>query len=105
MPPFRKHIFICTNDRPNDPNSSCAPKGGKALQIAFKERLKQLGLNTEIRANQSGCLDACQHGVAVVIYPAQVWYGGVTLDDVNEIIDKSIIHDDVVERLLVTRSK
>jgi len=40
--------------------------------------LKELGLNTQIRANSAGCLDACEHGVTIVIYPEQAWYGFVS---------------------------
>lgn len=69
--------------------------------MTFKEKLKQLGLSADVRANRSGCLDACQHGVAVVIYPDQIWYGGVKLEDIDEIIDKSILKDEVIERLKI----
>lgn len=99
MSKFKKHIFICTNLREKDPLSSCAPKGGLEVQKRFKERLKDLGLNSTVRANQSGCLDTCKHGVSLVIYPKGLWYAHVTPDDVDEIIDKSIIKDEVIERL------
>lgn len=54
-----------------------------------------------VRANASGCLDACEFGVSVVVYPEGIWYGGVTVDDVPEIIDQHIIKGKVVERLLI----
>lgn len=99
MPPFKKHIFICTNFRDKDPASSCRPKGGLAVQERFKARLKEMGLAHEVRANQSGCLDMCKHGVSLVIYPQGLWYGHVTIDDIDEIIEKSIQGDTVIERL------
>jgi (2Fe-2S) ferredoxin len=95
---------VCTNLREKDPASCCATKGALAVQKRFKERLKELGLSADIRANQSGCLDACQNGVALVIYPAQIWYGHVTLDDIDEIINQSIIGDGVVERLVIAKT-
>jgi (2Fe-2S) ferredoxin len=99
MPPCKKHIFVCTNLRPNEPAGCCEPKGGSAIHARFKERIKEMGLAHEVRANKSGCLDACAHGPTVVIYPQGLWYGGVKLGDVDEIIDKSIIRDEVIERL------
>lgn len=103
MPHFEKHIFVCTNTRPpGHPTPSCGPKGGLDVQKKFKERLKDLGLKSKVRANQAGCLDSCQHGVTVVIYPQGIWYKHVTVSDVDEIIEKSVIGKTVVERLLMS---
>lgn len=103
MPHFEKHIFVCTNTRPAEhPTPSCGPKGGLEIQKKFKERLAALGLKSKVRANQSGCLDVCAQGVAVVIYPQGIWYKNVTVNDVDEIIEKSIVGKTVVERLLLT---
>ena len=101
MTGFRKHIFICTNQRDGAADLSCEPKGGTAVQVRFKERLKALGINIDVRANKAGCLDACQHGVVLVIYPDALWYGGVTVDDVDEIIEKSIVNSEKIERLVI----
>ncbi|MGH7149334.1 MAG: (2Fe-2S) ferredoxin domain-containing protein, partial [Planctomycetota bacterium] len=51
-----------------------------------------------VRANAAGCLDQCERGVTVVVYPENAWYGGVTLEDVPEILD-SLARGEVVERL------
>jgi len=71
--------------------------------MRFKERLKALGFNIDVRANKAGCLDACQHGVVLVIYPDALWYGGVTVDDVDEIIEKSIVNSEKIPRLLIKK--
>ena len=63
--------------------------------------MKELGLNSKVRANTAGCLDACEFGPSVVVYPEQVWYGGVTKNDVEEIIQKHIINNAPVERLFI----
>lgn len=102
MPRFEKHIFICENKRPeDDPRGCCIDKGSAAVREQFKKRLKELGLNSKVRANSSGCLDACEFGVSVVVYPEQVWYGGVTINDVEEIIQNHIINNKPVERLII----
>lgn len=102
MARFEKHIFICENFRDsNDPRGCCVNKGSKEIRELFKKRLKELKLNGKVRANSAGCLDACQYGPSIVIYPEQVWYGGVKTEDVEEIIQNHIIKNAVVERLLI----
>lgn len=102
MKRYERHIFICENKRPpDDPKGCCFDKGGSAVKEKFKARLKELGLKSTVRANTSGCLDACEFGVSVVVYPEQIWYGGVTIDDVEEIIQEHIISGKPVERLTI----
>jgi (2Fe-2S) ferredoxin len=102
MPPYQRHVFICINERPQeDPRGCCSAKGSEVVREKFKKGLKARGLNRVVRANAAGCLDACAFGVSVVIYPEAVWYGGVTPDDVDEIIEKHVIGGEVVQRLLM----
>jgi (2Fe-2S) ferredoxin len=99
---FDKHIFICENKRPDGhPRGCCADKNSQALKDLFKSRLKQLGVNSSIRANTSGCLDACEFGPSLVVYPEGIWYGGVTENDVEEIIQSHLMNNIPVERLLI----
>ena len=106
MKRFEKHIFICENKRPDDhPRGCCSAKNSSAVKELFKKRLKELGLNTIIRANTAGCLDSCEHGVTVLIYPEQIWYGGVTTDDVEEITQQHLIENNPVERLKIKDEK
>jgi (2Fe-2S) ferredoxin len=99
-PNLEKHVFVCTNRRaPDDPKGCCADKGGEEVRDAFKRLLHELGMKGRMRANAAGCLDQCARGVAVVVYPEQVWYGGVTAADVPEIVDQHLVHGIPVERL------
>jgi len=103
MKRFDKHIFICENVREeNNPRGSCSAKNSVELTKKFKARLKELGLNSTIRVNKAGCLDACEFGPTIVIYPEQVWYGGVKLEDVEEIIQEHLLNNRPVERLFIT---
>ena len=103
MKRFDKHIFVCENKRPDGhPKGCCADKNGLEIRALFKKRLKELGLSTTVRANASGCLDACEFGATVLIYPEQIWYGGVTVDDVEEIIQQHILKNNPVEKLKIT---
>lgn len=100
VPHFDKHVFVCTNRRaPGDPKGDCASKGGEEVRDAFKRLLHDKGLKGRIRANAAGCLDQCARGATVVVYPEQVWYGGVTAADVGEIVDQHLIGGVPVERL------
>jgi (2Fe-2S) ferredoxin len=106
MKRYNKHIFICENKRlDGHPRGCCAEKGSTEIRERFKNRLKELGLNAEVRANSAGCLDACEFGVSIVIYPEQVWYGAVTKNDVEEIIQSHIIKNIPVERLKITHPR
>jgi (2Fe-2S) ferredoxin len=100
MPKFEKHIFVCGNKRPADaPRRSCDPLAQGRLQKLFKEKLSALGLKGRVRANQSGCLDQCEHGPTIVVYPEAVWYGFVQETDVDEIIESHIVGGKPVARL------
>src|SRR5438067_4067671 len=102
MPSFQRHVFVCVNERPaDDPRGCCKEKGAVEVRDRLKAELKARGIAKIVRANNAGCLDQCARGVSVVVYPEQVWYGGVTVDDVPEIVDKHLIGGEVVERLLM----
>jgi (2Fe-2S) ferredoxin len=106
MPHFDKHVFICTNRRdPSNPKGSCALKGSEQVREAFKKELYERGLKGQMRANAAGCLDQCEHGVTVVVYPEQCWYGHVTVDDVKEIVEEHLIGGRPVERLRLRHEK
>jgi len=101
MPKFKKHIFICMNQREaGHPRGCCDPTGQGELQRLFKTKLAQRGVKL-VRANKSGCLDQCELGPTVVVYPEGVFYGGVRPEDVDEIIDSHILRDVPVERLRI----
>jgi len=99
---YARHIFICTNRRmDDDPKGSCGQKGSEEIRDLFKKELHQRGLKTKVRANKAGCLDVCEYGPNVVIYPEGVWYCHVRKEDVAEIIEKHIVGGEIVERLLL----
>jgi (2Fe-2S) ferredoxin len=102
MPQFTSHIFVCCNRRPPDsPRGCCNPDGSDTLRNLFKAELKRRGLGPLVRANMSGCLDQCELGPTVVIYPQAIWYGGVKPEDVPRIVEETIIHGRVIEELLI----
>jgi len=102
MSRFQRHIFVCVNERPpGDPKGCCLEKGSAAVRDLLKSGLKTRKLAHAVRANNAGCLDACAHGVSMVIYPEGIWYGGVRPEDVDEIIERTIVRGEVIPRLLI----
>ena len=102
MPSFQRHVFVCINERPaDDPKGCCKAKGGVEVRDKLKAELKARGISKLVRANNAGCLDQCAQGVTIVVYPEQVWYGHVTVDDVTEIVDKHLVGGEPVERLMI----
>jgi (2Fe-2S) ferredoxin len=102
MSRYQRHVFVCTNERPADhPRGCCHAKNSASVRDAFKEAVKKHHIASTVRAQQSGCLDACEHGVTVVIYPEGIWYGRVTPDDVPEIMERTVLNGEVIGRLLI----
>ncbi len=102
MAKFERHVFVCGNVRePGHVRGCCSARGGDLVRDAFKSELKRRGLTGRIRANQSGCLDQCEHGPCVVVYPEQVWYGFLKPEDVPEIVDQHLVGGRPVQRLML----
>ncbi len=96
---FDCHIFCCTNKRePGHTRGCCAEKGAEALRDYLKQRLKELGVS-KARVNQAGCLDRCELGPCIVIYPDGVWYSPKSKADIDEIISEHMQGGRVIERL------
>lgn len=71
---FDFHLFVCTNRRPDGhPKGSCAEKGAERLRDYMKVRAKELGI-PRVRVNAAGCLDRCEFGPCMVVYPQGIWY-------------------------------
>lgn len=100
MPPLERHLFVCINERDADnPKGCCSTKGASAVRQRLKRLAFDAGLRGRVRINSAGCLDQCEHGVTIVVYPEGVWYGHVTEDDVEEIFNEHVLHGRPVERL------
>jgi (2Fe-2S) ferredoxin len=102
---FKKHVFICTNERKSSDRKSCGESTGMELVHEFKRIIKEKGLKATIRAQRTGCLDACDFGPSVVVYPEGIFYGGVLLTDVEQIVNDHLINNKPVERLIINFKK
>ena len=69
----------------------------------MKRKIKESGLSGkgQIRVNTAGCLDRCDVGPVIVIYPQNIWYTYLDEEDIDEIIDSLMSDGATVERLLI----
>lgn len=103
---YDKHIFICVNQRAaNAPRLSCGEAHGLEIVDAFKKKLKEKEISLKLRAQRAGCLEICDYGQTIVIYPEGTFYVGVEVNDVDEIIEEHIVNNRVVQRLVLDRTK
>lgn len=83
---FEAHLFMCCNRRPDGhPRGSCAASGSEKLRDYMKVRAKEMGLRN-IRVNMAGCLDRCELGPCLVIYPEGIWYAIRSTEDVDAVL-------------------
>ena len=101
-PYFDAHVYFCCNRRPDGHRrGSCAASGSEKLRDYMKARAKELGLK-RMRVNQAGCLDRCEFGPAIVIYPEGIWYRAETNEDVDEILSAHLVAGGRATRLMLT---
>lgn len=106
MPPFQRHVFVCVHERhPGDPRGCCRARYAEEVRDVLRSELNKRNLGAAVRANNAGCLDACDFGVAMVIYPEGIWYAGVTPEDVPEIVEQTVVGGRVIERLLAPAAR
>ena len=97
-----KYVFVCTNDRPEGhPKGSCIGRGSAEVLGTFRDLQGEKNL-THFKVVATGCLEPCLAGPTVVVYPDNVWYGGVTVDDVEAIIDEHLVGGKPLDFLTLT---
>ena len=99
---YKRHFFVCVTNRPPFAKPSCGPRGSPQLLQAMTEELDAAGLIDEIGLTGSTCLGPCDSGPSMVVYPEGVWYQGVKVEDVAEIVRSHAKEGKPVERLLYT---
>jgi (2Fe-2S) ferredoxin len=101
-PYFQAHVFVCCNRRPDGHRrGSCAARGSEKLKDYMKARAKELGI-PGTRVNQAGCLDRCEFGPAIVIYPEGIWYRAETREDIDEILNAHLVEGGRARRLMLS---
>lgn len=98
---YEQHVFLCQNVRPEDhPRGCCSARGSVELLKYMTSQARKLGIKNA-RINPSGCLERCEMGPAMVIYPEGAWYTFQTKEDIDEILQSHLIEGKPVARLLL----
>lgn len=101
---YRAHVFACTNQRPpGHERGCCADKNAERLRNYMKRRAKDMGLDG-VRINGAGCLDRCEHGPVIVVYPEGIWYSPKSEIDIDEILTSHLRDGIPVARLQLPNS-
>jgi (2Fe-2S) ferredoxin len=102
MSHYSHHVFFCCNQRTNG-EKCCNDAGASDVRDYAKKKVKELGLSGEgkVRINMAGCLDRCEEGPVIVVYPEETWYTYVDKEDVDEIIEEHLKNGRKVERLVI----
>jgi (2Fe-2S) ferredoxin len=99
---YQHHVFFCCNQREGG-KACCNDYDAIGVRDYAKSRIKELGLagKGQVRINMAGCLDRCEEGPVLVVYPEEVWYTYVDREDIDEIISEHLQNGRIVERLKI----
>ena len=99
MEPFRFHVFVCTQQKPEGV-PSCPARGSLAVLDRLDREIAARGLNHDVQLTTCGCMGFCDEGPIMVVYPEGVWYRRVQPSDQSEIIDRHLLDGMPVDRLV-----
>jgi 3-hydroxy-5-methyl-1-naphthoate 3-O-methyltransferase len=99
MEPFRFHLFVCTQQKPEGVHS-CPASGSLAVLEGFDREVQKRGLSPDVQLTTCGCMGLCDEGPVMVVYPEGVWYRRIQSSDVSEIVDAHLLHGKPVNRLV-----
>ena len=85
------HILVCDHKH-------CHKRGSRECAKEMRARLKEQGLRRSVLVTSVGCLDACDDGPVVCVYPDGVWYREVDAEIAKRIIDDHIVRGQIVKR-------
>lgn len=102
MPRPEKHVFVCTQNRPQGyPRGSCASSGCTEIMNEFMNEIQARNLFEKIALTNTGCMGPCMMGPSVLVYPEGIMYGKLTKDDVKTIIEQHLLGGEPVADLMV----
>ena len=84
--PHKRIVFVCTNCRKPGDRVSCGRQGSEKLRDMLKEMVKERRLRGRVRVSQSGCLDRCEEGPNIMVFPDNIWYSHVSEEDLPAIL-------------------
>src|ERR1039458_2006944 len=99
MEPFRIHLFVCTQQKPEG-IPSCPASGSLAVLAALDREIQARGLAGDVQLTTCGCMGLCEEGPVMVVYPEGVWYRRVQPSDISEIVEQHLCDGKPVDRLI-----
>jgi len=99
---YKHHVFFCVNQREAG-EACCGNHDAQSMRDYAKDRVKALGLKGPggVRVNSAGCMDRCDDGPCVVVYPEGTWYTYIDQSDIDEIVEEHLVNGRVVDRLKI----
>ena len=102
MPRPDKHVFICTQNRPQGhPRGSCSSKGCTDIMTEFMNEIQSRNLFEKIGLTNTGCMGPCMMGPSILVYPEGIMYGNLQKSDVKNIIEQHLLGNKPVTDLMV----
>ena len=96
------HVFICTSCRINGVQKGfCFSKASVDIVQRFMEEVNDRDLSGEVMITNTGCFGICDKGPIAVVYPEGVWYGNLTEEDVETIVEQHIEAGNPVKELMI----
>ena len=99
MEPFRFHLFVCTQQKPEGV-PSCASKGSAEVLAALEREIRARGLDNDVQLTTCGCMGLCDEGPVMVVYPEGAWYRRVQPSDAPEIVSQHLREGKPLDRLI-----
>ncbi len=99
MEPFRYHVYACQQEKPGTSLPCCSARGSAAVLEALRKEIAAQGLADVVQVTTCGSLGMCERGPNMVVYPEGVWYSGVQVADVPELVREHFQNGRAVERL------
>lgn len=101
----QRFVFVCINERPEEhPRPSCLRRGSARVFEELREQTGAHGL-VDVKVVATGCLEPCMVGPAIYVAPDDVWYGGVTVEDVPQLVEQHLRDGQPVEFLRIGREE
>ena len=92
---YRAHVLVCGG-------TGCSSSGSAKLIERFDEKIKENGLDKEVKVIRTGCFGLCEAGPVVIIYPEGTFYSRVKVEDVDEIVSEHLLKGRPVQHLVYT---
>lgn len=90
---FRAHLLVCAG-------AACVSSGCREIRDAFVIKIREYGLQDEIKVIETGCVGSCDLGPLALVYPEGVFYQKLKPEDAEEIVSEHLLKGRIVERLL-----